>query len=49
MPEHIHLLVSFDRNRDLAADVVKKLKGASAHEYLKDFEDDIHLWERMPS
>ncbi len=44
MPEHIHLLVSFDRNRDLAADVVKKLKGASAHEYLKDFEDDIHLW-----
>lgn len=38
MPDHVHLLVSFDRKRVLETDVVKKLKGASAREFLKRFK-----------
>ncbi|MDB4979211.1 MAG: leucyl-tRNA synthetase, partial [Candidatus Peribacteria bacterium] len=30
MNGHVHLLISFDRSRDLGTDIVKKLKGASA-------------------
>ncbi|MBI2636443.1 leucine--tRNA ligase [Candidatus Peregrinibacteria bacterium] len=36
MPDHVHLLVSFHRDRDLNQDIVKKLKGASAREFLKN-------------
>ena len=45
MHEHIHLLVSFDRSRHLETDIVKKLKGASAHAFLKRFKGHVpHLW-----
>ena len=45
MHEHIHLLVSFDRSRHLETDIVKKLKGASAREFLKKFQSHVpHLW-----
>ncbi len=45
MPDHVHVLVSFDRNRDLMKDVSKKLKGASARSFLKLFSGDVgHLW-----
>ena len=46
MPDHVHLLVSFAEGRHLERDIVKKLKGASAREFLKN-ADDIdggHLW-----
>ncbi len=35
MPEHVHLLVSFDAKRHLEKDIVKKLKGSSAREFLR--------------
>ena len=39
MPDHVHILVSFDCHRSLEMDIVKKLKGASAREFLKRFKD----------
>ncbi|MBI3618440.1 leucine--tRNA ligase [Candidatus Peregrinibacteria bacterium] len=45
MPDHLHLLVSFETGRHLERDIVKKLKGASACEFLKAFHADVaHLW-----
>ncbi|MBI1812790.1 leucine--tRNA ligase [Candidatus Peregrinibacteria bacterium] len=45
MPDHLHLLVSFDAARHLERDIVKKLKGASAREFLMAFHGDPpHLW-----
>ncbi|MFH1670318.1 MAG: class I tRNA ligase family protein, partial [Patescibacteria group bacterium] len=45
MPEHVHLLVSFAQDRHLERDIVKKLKGSSAREFLQDDEwDSNHLW-----
>ena len=39
MPDHLHLLVSFDRIRDLNTDIIKKLKGASARKFLMTTEN----------
>ena len=45
MPDHVHVLVSFDSKLHLENDVVKRLKGASAREYLKEISSDAgHLW-----
>ena len=45
MMDHIHLLISFHRDRDLEKDIVKKIKGASAREYLKKYKgEESHLW-----
>lgn len=45
MPDHVHLLVSFDAKRHLEQDIVKKLKGASAREFLKKhLYYESHLW-----
>ncbi len=45
MPDHVHLLVSFDAKRHLENDIVKKLKGASARWFLSTMKtDDGHLW-----
>ena len=45
MPDHVHVLVSFDRSRHMEKDISKKLKGASAHAFLKDLSaTQAHLW-----
>ncbi len=45
MPDHVHLLISFESKRHLEMDIIKKLKGASAREFLKKFDGaDSHLW-----
>ncbi len=47
MPDHVHLILSFMRGRDLNTDIIKKIKGASARYYLKKMNDlDGHLWAR---
>ena len=47
MPDHIHLILSFVKGRDLNTDIVKKIKGASSRYYLKKINDpDGHLWAR---
>lgn|SRR3989344_378075 len=47
MPDHVHLIISFIRGRDLNTDIVKKLKGASSRYYLKEQKNsDGHLWAR---
>lgn len=43
MYEHIHLLVSFDRSRHLEMDIVKKLKGAGARNFLMRFNEFVFL------
>ena len=45
MPDHVHILASFEESRHLEMDIVKKLKGASAREFLQRFDfEDAHLW-----
>ncbi|MEI8230617.1 MAG: class I tRNA ligase family protein [Candidatus Peregrinibacteria bacterium] len=45
MPDHLHVLVSFESTRHLERDVAKKLKGASSRQYWKSQgADGGHLW-----
>jgi putative transposase len=45
MPDHVHLLVSFDATRNLEQDIVKNLKGASARYFLQETKStDGRLW-----
>ncbi|MDD5103315.1 MAG: class I tRNA ligase family protein [Candidatus Peribacteraceae bacterium] len=48
MPDHLHLLVSFDSSRHLEDDVVKKIKGATARLFSQSFswEEGGHVWQR---
>jgi leucyl-tRNA synthetase/REP element-mobilizing transposase RayT len=46
MPDHMHLLVSFDSSRHLERDVMQKLKGGSAYAYNKQFGKQGPFWAR---
>jgi len=46
MPDHVHLLVSFEKSRHLENDIVRKLKGGSAHDYNKQYNQEGAFWAR---
>ncbi len=45
MPDHVHVLISFEEGRHLEKDISKKLKGASARLFRQQCDTwDNHLW-----
>lgn len=46
MPDHVHLLISFEQSRHLERDVMQKLKGGCAHDFNERFSRKGSLWAR---